>query len=269
MRHSPSPSFDVNEIKMAARGQWETILSTVCGIDEAFLDGKHHPCPKCGGKDRFRMIDIEAGVVLCNQCFSGGDGFAGIMWLTGCTFPEALQLVGDELRLDAGQISARREPISRPVSKAKEPSKPSGKGFATADEAILAISRKFGRRPDYQFVYRNTTGQIVGHILRWNLADDEKTYRQVSLIDGRWYRKEMPKPWPLYGLPEVLSSSSEVWIAEGEKTVDALLSIGLTATTSACGKSSAKKLTGLVWLVSMWCCGQTTMMTANFIWQMW
>lgn len=242
MRHSPS--FDVNEIKMAARGRWPAILSAVGGIDAALLDEKPHPCPKCGGEDRFRMIDIEAGAVRCNQCFSKqcGDGLAGIMWLKGCSFPEALRLVADELRMNTGQPSAKRELLYRPVaSKAQRTSsKPRGKGFATADEAISEKSRPFGRKPDYQFVYRNTSGQPVGYVLRWNLPEGEKTYKPVSLIDGRWYPEGMPKPWPLYGLPEVLKAKT-VWVAEGEKAADALRSIGLTATTSACGKSSAKQ----------------------------
>ena len=38
--------------------------STALGaIPAEALDGQHHPCPKCGGKDRFRMIDGEAGTM--------------------------------------------------------------------------------------------------------------------------------------------------------------------------------------------------------------
>ncbi|ADG66832.1 P4 alpha zinc-binding domain protein [Planctopirus limnophila DSM 3776] len=122
MNH-PSQSLDANEIKAAARGQWEMILSTVGGIDSALLDGKHHPCPKCGGTDRFRMLDADAGSLYCNQCFNerNGDGLAAVQWLRGCDFPEALRLVADELRLNTGQPSAKREPISRPVKPMAEP----------------------------------------------------------------------------------------------------------------------------------------------------
>ncbi len=38
----------------AAHGQWRTILPSF-GIHPGHLDGKHHPCPACGGKDRFRF----------------------------------------------------------------------------------------------------------------------------------------------------------------------------------------------------------------------
>ncbi|MDX8407281.1 MAG: primase-helicase zinc-binding domain-containing protein, partial [Mariprofundaceae bacterium] len=39
------------------------------------LDGKHRPCPACGGKDRFRFDDKEGrGSHICSQC-GAGDGF--------------------------------------------------------------------------------------------------------------------------------------------------------------------------------------------------
>ncbi len=57
----------VGEIKSAAAGKWSEILPAVTGIDCGLLDGKNHPCPKCGGKDRFRMIDIAAGSLFCTS----------------------------------------------------------------------------------------------------------------------------------------------------------------------------------------------------------
>ena len=50
----------------------------------------------------------------------------------------------------------------------------------------------------------------------------------------------MPAPRPLYRLPD-LKDASRVYVAEGEKTVDAARSIGLTATTSAHGSKSPHK----------------------------
>lgn len=45
------------------------LLHNVAGLPLALLDGKHHPCPRCGGSDRFRLISPSRGRVLCNQCF--------------------------------------------------------------------------------------------------------------------------------------------------------------------------------------------------------
>ena len=69
---------DAKEVKRLAAGKWPEILSQVGGINRELLDGKHHPCPKCEGTDRFRMLDPNAGAMYCNKCFSekNGDGFA-------------------------------------------------------------------------------------------------------------------------------------------------------------------------------------------------
>lgn len=65
----------MNSIAQRAQGRWVSIL-TGFGIDEKYLDGKHHDCPICqAGKDRFRFTDYEGkGKYICNQCDSG-DGF--------------------------------------------------------------------------------------------------------------------------------------------------------------------------------------------------
>lgn len=99
------------DVKAAARGQWRDLLASLGGIDAQHLDGKHHPCPRCGGKDRFRLIDTEAGAVLCNQCFStkNGDGFAALGWLCGWDFNRALEEVARHLGLDYTPTRKKRE----------------------------------------------------------------------------------------------------------------------------------------------------------------
>jgi hypothetical protein len=84
-------------IRDAAAGRWPDILASVGNIPRNILDGRHHPCPKCGGDDRFRLVDEAAGAVLCNQCFvkNNGDGFAALQWSLNIKFGEALKLVAD------------------------------------------------------------------------------------------------------------------------------------------------------------------------------
>lgn len=43
----------VSDVAAAAIGRWPDLLTAV-GIDTPF-NGKHGPCPACGGKDRFRF----------------------------------------------------------------------------------------------------------------------------------------------------------------------------------------------------------------------
>ena len=88
---------DVDQLKLAAVGRWAEILTSLGGIGQQLLDGKAHACPRCGGIDRFRFIDEDAGACFCNQCFSekNGDGLAAIGWATGKSFPETLKIVGE------------------------------------------------------------------------------------------------------------------------------------------------------------------------------
>ena len=97
----PRPIIEVTDLKHRAAGRWPEILAHVANIPAELLDGQHHPCPWCPdhGRDRFRLIDVEAGAVYCNHCFtdSNGDGFAAIQKATGCDFATALRMVGDFL----------------------------------------------------------------------------------------------------------------------------------------------------------------------------
>jgi putative DNA primase/helicase len=64
--------LDFNEIRQQSIGKWVGIYQQL-GISVG--DGRHCPCPICGGKDRFRMDDKEGrGTWICNQC-GAGDGF--------------------------------------------------------------------------------------------------------------------------------------------------------------------------------------------------
>lgn len=55
----------------AAQGRWREIL-TALGAELASLDGKHQPCPFCGGRDRYRFIDKDgSGSYFCNNCGPG------------------------------------------------------------------------------------------------------------------------------------------------------------------------------------------------------
>jgi len=85
--------IDAEQVKAAAAGRELELLEYVAHLDRSILDGKHHPCPRCGGKDRFRLIDAKAGSVLCNGCFRAGNGdfLAAIQHFRGISFPQAIE----------------------------------------------------------------------------------------------------------------------------------------------------------------------------------
>ena len=97
----------VDDVKSAARGRWLDVLTSVGGFNADDLDGRHHPCPRCEGTDRFRAFDDvdETGGVLCNQCHSedNGDGLAAIQWRNGWTFGETIKAVAGYLDINGGE----------------------------------------------------------------------------------------------------------------------------------------------------------------------
>ncbi|MDO8874638.1 MAG: toprim domain-containing protein [Pseudolabrys sp.] len=78
--------------KDAARGRWRSILPTL-GVPASLLNGKHQPCPRCGGKDRFRFTDYQcSGGFICNQC-GNGSGIDLLMMWRGWDFKTAAREV--------------------------------------------------------------------------------------------------------------------------------------------------------------------------------
>lgn len=74
------------------RGRWHGVLPSL-GVPAAFLNGKHQPCPMCGGKDRARFDDKEgAGTFFCSQC-GAGDGVSLVMKINGWDFRAAAERI--------------------------------------------------------------------------------------------------------------------------------------------------------------------------------
>jgi hypothetical protein len=240
-------NLNAEDIKRQATGRWVQILQSVCRLTDDQLNPRvHGPCPQCGGTDRFRALpDVaENGGLFCNKCFSkrNGDGFAAIQWLNGCTFAGALKRVSEFLGNHSSQANGHHK-----THPPKEPANPKTV-HATPEKAADALAWamvKSGiipeqRKPDSGWQYHNADGSDAGAVLRWNLADDRKEIRQVSCVPGGWITSAMPEPRPLFRLPKIIEAS-EVWICEGEKSADAMVLLGLQATTSAGGSNAAKK----------------------------
>ncbi|MGW8178070.1 MAG: toprim domain-containing protein [bacterium] len=75
-----------------AEGHWDSILRQI-GVEAKILNGKHQPCPSCGGRDRFRYDNKKnRGDYYCSQC-GPGDGFKLLMAIHQCEFAEAAKMV--------------------------------------------------------------------------------------------------------------------------------------------------------------------------------
>ena len=110
--------YDLHTVKQAATHHWAAIANRVAGIDDDYLHNRRHgPCPKCGGKDRWRVFNdfAETGGAICNQCGTFADGIALIQWSLNIGFIEALQKIGDFLGIPETNSSRFQSSGSKPL----------------------------------------------------------------------------------------------------------------------------------------------------------
>ena len=133
------PPLDFAAVGAAARGRWTWILTTL-GVDPAHLDGKHRPCPGCGGTDRFRFDDKDDGRWICSQGGGErayGDGFELLGHVHGWTHAESLHRVAELL----GLSDEARDPPAAPPPKPSTPSTKPDKAAAQAKAAETARTK--------------------------------------------------------------------------------------------------------------------------------
>ena len=136
----------------------------------------------------------------------------------GCKFEDIIAALSDSATLTA--------PVKREC-------------FQDTDGAVQFLTRSKGN-PTRVYNYRDKDGKKIAMVLRWDKPDGNKTFRPVSLQSGRWVIKAPVKNRPLYNLPKV-HETQQVFVCEGEKTSDAVMTLGLVATTSMNGSKSPGK----------------------------
>lgn len=215
-----------------ARGRWRGILATL-GVSEKCLDGKHHPCPACGGKDRFRYTDQGDGGHFCSQCGSG-NGFQLLQKVFGWDFRTTAQridaIVGTvpaqkpALKPDADQLRASLRRLwadSRPI---------------TRDDPVWRYLAGRGLEPPFPSVlryvprmrYRDVDGPVSWHPGMLALVSDElgkpvSLHRTYLTPDGRkanvpTVRKLMPGSLPSSVAVRLAPIGDELGVAEGIET---------------------------------------------------
>lgn len=202
-------------LKSAMSTQWQGFFTSVCGIDASLLDQRNHPCPKCGGTDRFRAIDPDAGALFCNQCFreKNGDGFAATQWLLNCDFRAALEKTADYLgwSTSGNGRSAPTDPLEC-IARQKRVDPHALKRFGATVEKSKVIFPAYG--PDGQQCTTFTLAAGNGRASKGLFASGKPAGLFFPHDDGQ---VRLPKP-------------DETWLlVEGVKDAAALISLGYLA----------------------------------------
>lgn len=206
----------IQEVKAAASGQWTGILIDA-GMPPNCLEQGGHPCPLCGGDDRFSAAkDVnETGVVYCRKCFNKsspikpGDGVATVAWLMKKTNGEAAKWIADRLGMNGEQAAAPVDIITATCRDKRMPI-----------EAFKKFGIKEGQRGRDRFkVCRvdlyNEAGIVHSHFDLW--PGDKGRVKAGEGNSGLFFPGRLPV-------------AGETWLAvEGVKDAAALVGLGYNA----------------------------------------
>ncbi|MEM9367538.1 MAG: primase-helicase zinc-binding domain-containing protein [Planctomycetota bacterium] len=239
----------VGELKALAAGRWFDIL-IAAGIDADKLNGKGHPCPKCGGRDRFAAFpNINGrGAVHCRHCFtrgcdpSPGDGIASLQWILGLDFRATLGWLADWLGVR--KESERRTP--RPVARRTVPSNrivssEPLESLIDFDDLAKRFFCEMSRERREHLAKRLSVDprSLVRLRVGYSEQDQATTWPMVDSggrCVGLRMRGHDNNKWSYRGgrgglfVPDGISTSiKRLFVCEGPSDVAALLSIGLPA----------------------------------------
>ena len=239
----------------AALGRWSDLLAALGGLEPAQLNGRHQPCPLCGGRDRYRFDDLQgSGSWFCNQCGGkdqlggGGTGIDLLMRLRRWSYRQACEAVERYMELAPSRDEQQRhrpQPVSYPLPAALPAAAlAAGPGLVSG---LPGHGSRPWRQPETppldapppaldqgataQWCYCDPAGAQLFWVQRLCLGQGgRKAFLQRVWLAGAWHRPsrrdpftcEWPAPRPLYGLPALVQRpEATVLVVEGEATADA------------------------------------------------
>ena len=100
--------------------------------------------------------------------------------------------------------------------------------------------------PTAIYTYDDENGELIMRKLRYNTADGEKTFRWEHGLDGiRWQiglGGHTPVLYHLSAVREAIAKGETVYVVEGEKDAETLVSYGFTATTTPGGAGTWREI---------------------------
>lgn len=260
------PFLDAGELRTASNGRWGDILVRA-GLPASILDGRGHPCPKCGGRDRFSVFHgfETRGAVHCRRCFTAGspirpgDGIQTLRWWLGYSFPDALAFLADSLGghpVGSSNISSiyPSNPVRDRQTELDDHSAYARAAFERLDASTRErLAMHLGVTVDSLRSLR--VGMSAEETAStWPMRDASALVVGIRLVSLPWAAREGSK-WSRRGSRSGMFMSrdatvdrSRLWITEGASDTAAALGLGLWAIGRAsCGTSTNEVLDYLQW----------------------
>jgi len=180
-----------------ARGMWKSILPAL-GVPAKLLNGKHQPCPFCGGEDRFRFADYDKGWFICNKC-TGGSGFDLLMRLNGWDFKTAAAEVDKVIGgSDTSAAATTTDTDPRPAMRALWQSSQPITSEDVAGKYLRSRCALAEYPPSLRFVprllHRETSAMYPGMLALFTSADGQPGHLHKTYLDPSGGKAQVSAP---------------------------------------------------------------------------
>jgi hypothetical protein len=172
----------------------------------------------------------------------GDNGTALLTCHAHCDFKSIVKAMGFEEK-----DMFATDPTSKPAPSTRKAKAKKGDGWTTSDEVIEYLVWRLTEDDKKRTKKKGkaTAGARWEYnpdffMQRMNFANEDKEFRPVFRVNGRWQLTVPPGKRPLYHLGELVAAPT-VWVLEGEKCADLAKGLGLIATTSSNGAKSPFK----------------------------
>ena len=229
------------------------ILRDLCGVPLEIIDAaqngskREFPCPKCGGKTRFRIYDLERGSVGCSHCCKNkddgsGDIIGAVKWAKGLADADEAKQELEKWLIDRGYLNATQK-HRQGGYKLTKTTKTTREHYAdetlTMDAQGLEYANKrvsHAPEPDRYFHYLNPKTGNYSTIKRyWDSKKNEKSFYPVLqetdangktvhvpyVAGGETGNENVPKD-ALKRFWDDVFTTPRLYIVEGEKCAEAL-----------------------------------------------
>lgn len=140
------------------------------------------PCPHCGGTDR---LHVTADSFFCRACYPLGNGqphdaIAYMRWLHGCSFPEALTMLGNPMPTTTTPAT--------PAPTRPGQTRPDAEFFATQPANLVRAQEALWAAPNPVREYLIDRGFTSETLIAWGIGYADNAQKRGPAVVIPWFR---------------------------------------------------------------------------------